>query len=118
VGEQASPREVKEFEEVERTIVALISGFKVEYRKDLAAEAEHSPGRIVINIDSPIFKEAKQLIDDGRKDLAAVRLIGIVAHELTHENHGVHDVEFYKEFEHEVGRLETNVIGFIKDRRL
>ncbi len=116
VGEKASPREVKEFEEVGK-IVALISGFKVEYRKNLVAEAMHSLGSIIINIDSPVFKEAKQLIDDGRRDLASVRLIGVVAHELTHENHGVHDVEFYKEFEHSVDRLENKVIEFIKNRR-
>jgi hypothetical protein len=112
-GEQASPQEAKEFAEVGK-LVSQLSGFSTEFRKKMAAEAEHVTGRIIINIDSPIFKEAKRLTEDGRRDLASIRLIGVVAHEMAHQESGVHDVEFYKSFEKIESNLEAKIIGLLK----
>jgi hypothetical protein len=116
-GEQASPEEAKRFEEVGK-LVTLLSGYEVEYRKKMAAEAEHAPDRIIINIESTIFEEAGRLISEGRRDLAAVRLIGILAHEMAHRYFHVHDVEFYKNLEIIVSQLETKIIGLLKSHSL
>ncbi|MEM4282789.1 MAG: ATP-binding protein [Candidatus Woesearchaeota archaeon] len=111
-GKEASSEEKRQFREVGK-LVNQLTGYKVEYRKKITAEAAHSPGKIIINIESPIFREAKSLVERGRKDLAMVRLIGVVAHEMAHELHGVHDVEFYKNFERIVSQLETKIIRLL-----
>lgn len=108
-GEPASPREMKQFVEVGE-LIASLSGFKVEYRKNVAAEAEHTTGKIIININSAVVEEARKLISDGRRDLAAVRLIGIVAHEMAHEQAPVHNVGFYELFENKITSIEDRVI--------
>jgi hypothetical protein len=111
-GEPASPEEIKQFAEVGE-LIASLSGLKVEYRKNVTAEAEHRTGKIIINIDSPIVEEARKLIFHGRRDLAAVRLIGIVAHEMAHEQVAVHNVGFYELFENRVSAMEDKVIKML-----
>jgi len=108
-GENATPEEVRQYEGVGK-LVNILSGHKVEFRKKMAAEAMHEPGKIIINIESPDIREAKRLLDEGRKDLAMVRLIAVVAHEMAHEFSSVHDVGFYKNFEEIVSQLETKII--------
>jgi hypothetical protein len=118
-GEPASPKEILQFAEVGE-LVASLSGLKVEYRKSVVAEAEHTAGKMIININSPKVEEARKLISDGRKDLAAVRLIGLVAHETAHEQEAVHNVGFYELFESEINAIEGRFIRMFrgKERRI
>jgi len=121
-GKPVSERERAEFHEVGRLITS-ICGRAVEFRKRMDAVAQYNPntGRITINIEARIFREAKMYIEKERKDLALIRLIGTVAHELAHSKTGrgaeVHDVEFYKVFENTVHETEKKVIEILKGTR-
>jgi hypothetical protein len=114
-GEPATPQEAKRFGEVGKLITEL-SGMQVEYRKKMAAEAQHIRGRIIINIDSSIFEQARLLIDRKKRDQAAVRMIGTVAHELAHEEVAVHNVEFFQVFERRISRLEDEIMKLLERR--
>jgi|GEM_PF-3243857 len=112
-GEPATTEEVREYKDVGE-LVRILSGFAVEYRKKITAEAQHLPGTIIINIESSSIREAKRLLEEGRKDLAMVRLIDIVAHEMAHETSSVHNIEFYKNYEANVSNLGAKIINLLK----
>ena len=118
-GKPVSEREKAEFLEVGKLITS-ICGRGVVFSKGMDATAQYDPntGRITINIEAGVFREVKMYIEKGRKDLAMIRLIGTVAHELAHSkihrDAEVHDVEFYKVFEKTVHEMERKVIETLK----
>jgi len=121
-GEPVSARERAEFLEVGKLITS-ICGRGVDFRKRMDAAAQYDPntGKITINIEAGVFHEVKTYIENGRRDLAMIRLIGTVAHELAHSKSRrdaeVHDVEFYKVFENTVHEMENRVIKVLRGIR-
>jgi len=121
-GKPVNEGEKAEFLEVGK-LVTSICGRGVDFRKGMQATAQYDPitGRITINIEAGVFREAKMYVEKGRKDLALIRLIGTVAHELTHSKTRrgaeVHDVEFYKMFENTVHETEKRVIEILRGTR-
>jgi hypothetical protein len=121
-GRLVSEKEKAEFLEVGK-LITWICGRGVEYRKGMDAVAQYDPstGRITINIEAGVFHEVKIYIEKGRRDLAMIRLIGTVAHELTHSKikrgAEVHDVAFYKVFENTVHETEKRVIEILRETR-
>lgn len=121
-GKPVSERERAEFLEVGKLITS-ICGRGVGFRKGMDAAAQYDPntGRITINIEAGVFHEVKMYIEKGRRDLAMIRLIGTVAHELAHSkihrDAEVHDIEFYKVFEKTVHEIENRVIEILRGTR-
>jgi hypothetical protein len=119
-GKPVSEKEKTEFLEVGKLITA-ISGCGVEFRKGMDATAQYDPhtGKITINVEADVFHEVKMHIEKGRKDLAMIRLIGTVAHELAHSkterSAEVHDVEFYKVFEETVEEIERKIVSMLRN---
>ena len=121
-GKPISEREKAEFFEVGKLITSICDR-GVDFRKGMDAAAQYDPntGRITINIEAGVFREVKMYIEKDRKDLAMIRLIGTVAHELAHSKihryADVHDVEFYKVFEETVHEMEKRVIKILTGAR-
>jgi len=121
-GKTISEKERAEFLEVGELITS-ISGRSVEYRKGMEAVAQYDQvtGRITINIEAGIFREVKMYIENGKSDLAMIRLIGTIAHELAHSkcerDAEVHDVQFYKIFEETVDEIERKIVTMLKKKR-
>ena len=118
-GTPATAKERAEFLKVGKLITS-ICGRGVDFRTGMQATAQYDPdtGRITINIEAGVFRDVKTYIEKGRKDLAMIRLIGTVAHEVSHgkikRDAEVHDVEFYKVFENMVHEMENRVIEILK----
>ena len=119
-GKAASKKEEGEFQEVKR-LVAELSELDVELRKEMQAVAQcaYAAGKVVINIETPAFIEARDFLRRNRKDLAMVRVLGVVAHEMAHvssRGNPVHDVGFYQEFETALDKLQRKVIVFLQQK--
>jgi len=120
-GKPASRHEEDEFQEVKR-LVADLCGLEVELRKEMqaAAECAYTKGKIAISIEAREFTEARDFLRKNRKDLAMVRVLAVVAHEMAHvstRGNPVHDVRFYQEFETMIEKLHQKLIKFLQSTR-
>ena len=121
MGKPASRHEEAEFQEVKR-LVADLCGLEVELRKEMqaAAECAYTKGKIAISIEAREFTEARDFLRKNRKDLAMVRVLAVVAHEMAHvstRGNPVHDVRFYQEFETMIEKLHQKLIKFLQSTR-